>query len=75
MKKLLFAILVLLAVTSCANSGDKKYEIIDSRGNSYYTDSYQQEGNCITFFANCGCGDGTEKGYVLCGSFSIENTK
>lgn len=74
MKKLLFILVCLVLITSCANN-DKKYEIIDSRGNSYYTNAYQQEGNCITFFANCGCGDETEKGYVLCGSFSIENTK
>jgi hypothetical protein len=74
MKKLLFAVIALLVVTSCAKS-DKKYEIIDSTGNSYYTDSYQQEGNCIKFFSDCGCGSGIEKGYVLCGSFSIEENQ
>jgi hypothetical protein len=73
--KALLTLVLIIALTSCANNSDKKYMITDANGVTYYTDTYQQDGNCITFFASCGCGDGSEKGYVLCGSFSIENTK
>jgi len=73
--KALLTLVLIIALTSCANSYDKKYMITDSNGVTYNTDAYQQDGNCITFFADCGCPGGAEKGYVLCGSFSIEESK
>jgi hypothetical protein len=77
MKKLFIALVLLFAVTSCAVKSDKRYTIKtdDAR---YHTDSYNTDGNCITFTVEEGCGCSSDdaapedlKQMKVCGNFTI----
>jgi len=76
MKMKIFAVALLLLVSSCGS--DKKYTIKDSAGNYYNADSYETtEEGCIKFKDVCSCGDETDPGVdtKICGSYTITENK
>lgn len=70
MKKLI-VVGTIFIFSSCTQNS--KYKIVDSTGNSHYTDSFlKREGGCIEFTEDCLCDSGNSLNKVtLCGSYSI----
>ena len=74
MKKIIL-IGAIVILTSCAH--DTKYKIVDSIGDSHYTNLYTKGSDgCIKFQELCGCEEGDDlQNVTLCGSYTITENK
>jgi major membrane immunogen (membrane-anchored lipoprotein) len=74
MKKTILFIGASILLSACSQS--TKYEIIDSTGNSHYTDMYNKTSDgCINFREVCQCESGTPVQVILCGSYIIKENQ